>query len=125
MKKLISVFTFALPAVLPMITFAQSQIPEPPVTAPSRIANINQILSAISVCAIIDWAFWGVIVLSIIFTLVAAFRYLTAAGDPEKVKLAGSTLLYVAVAIAVALIAKGFPTIISSLLGGGLTGIGC
>src|SRR5258708_19501579 len=74
MKKLICVFTFALPAVLPMITFAQSQIPEPPVTAPSRIANINQILSAISVCAIIDWAFWGVIVLSIIFTLVAAFR---------------------------------------------------
>lgn len=120
MKKLLAPL-FAL--ALPFVAFAQ--IPQPPITAPDRIANINQVLDAVSVCAIINWVFWLIIILSVIFTLVAAFRYLTAAGDPEKVKAAGSTLLYVVVAIVVALIAKGFPTIISSFIGGGLTGIGC
>ena len=100
-------------------------IPPPPITAPSQIANINQLLNAVNFCAIIDWAFWLIIILAIIFTLVAAFRYLTAAGDPEKVRRAGSTLLYVVVAIIVALIAKGFPLLISSFVGGGLTGVGC
>lgn len=109
--------------LLPLAAFAQ--IPQAPISAPSQIANINQILSAVSLCAIVNWAFWLIIVFSIIFTLVAAFRYLTAAGDPEKVKAAGATLLYVAVAIVVALIAKGFPTIISSFIGGGLAGSGC
>jgi hypothetical protein len=119
MKKLIPI----LALVFPLVAFAQ--IPQAPISAPSSIANINQILNSASVCAIINWAFWLIIVFSIIFTLVAAFRYLTAGGDPEKVKRAGSTLLYVAIAIVIALIAKGFPTIISSFIGGGLNGVGC
>ncbi len=116
-------FIFALPFILPVA--ASAQIPQPPVVAPEQIANINQLLNAASICAVINWAFWLIIVLSVIFTLVAAFKYLTAAGDPEKVKAAGSTLLYVVVAIIVALIAKGFPLIISSFIGGGLNTIGC
>lgn len=98
---------------------------EPPVTAPSEIHNINQIFSSANFCALINWVFWLVIIMSIIFTLVAAFRYLTAAGDPEKVKRAGATLLYVVIAIVVALLAKGFPLLISSFFGGGLTTVGC
>lgn len=104
---------------------AMAQIPPAPITAPEQFANINQILNQGSVCAIINWAFWLIIVFSIIFTLLAAFRYLTAGGDPERVKAAGATLLYVVVAIIVALIAKGFPLIVSSFIGGGLTGTGC
>jgi len=100
-------------------------VPPAPIVAPSQIANINQILSAANICAIINWAFWLVIVFAIIFTLVAAFKYLTAAGDPEKVKRAGSTMLYVVVAIVIALIAKGLPLLISSFIGGGLHSIGC
>jgi uncharacterized membrane protein len=102
-----------------------AQISPPPIVAPSQIANINQLLNAASLCAIVNWAFWLVIVLAVIFTLVAAFRYLTAAGDPEKVRRAGLTLVYVVIAIVVALIAKGFPLIISGFFGGGLSGIGC
>jgi hypothetical protein len=119
MKKILPL----LALFLPFTAFAQ--VPQAPITAPSEIANINQIFNSGNVCAIVNWAFWLIIVFSIIFTLVAAFRYLTAAGNPEKVKRAGSTLLYVVVAIIVALIAKGFPLIISSFIGGGLTSIGC
>ena len=113
----------AAASFLPFVAFAQ--VPPAPIAAPGQIANINQILSSASICAIINWIFWLIIIFSIIFTLGAAFKYLTAAGDPERVKAAGTSLLYVAVAIIVALIAKGFPLIISSFFGGGLSGVGC
>ncbi len=119
MRRIMPVLILALPFV------AFAQIPQAPITAPNSIANINQLLNAGAVCAIVNWAFWLIIVLSIVFTLVAAFRYLTAGGNPEKVKAAGSTLLYVVVAIVVALIAKGFPLLISSFFGGGLQSVGC
>jgi heme/copper-type cytochrome/quinol oxidase subunit 2 len=105
---------------------AAAQISQPPVTAPSNITNINQITGAAGIiCTIINWIFWLLIVLTIIFVLIAAFRYLTAAGDPEKVKKAGQTLLYAAIAVIIALIAKGLPLLVSSFIGGGLSGTGC
>jgi Type IV secretion system pilin len=124
-KNLTKLMLFVGALISPALAFAQAQIPEPPVTAPGQINNINQILSGANICTIINWAFWLFIVASIIFTLGAAFKYLTAAGDPEKVKSAGASLLYVVIAIVVALLAKGLPLIISSFIGGGLTSIGC
>ncbi|HEX4104177.1 MAG TPA: hypothetical protein VHZ04_01715 [Candidatus Paceibacterota bacterium] len=113
-----------LALVVPALAFAQ--IEQPPVTAPGNITNINQITGTAGIiCTIINWIFWLLIVLTIIFVLVAAFRYLTAAGDPEKVKKAGQTLLYAAIAVIVALIAKGLPLLVSSFIGGGLSGVGC
>lgn len=94
-------------------------------TAPTTVTNIAQILNTASVCAVIGWIFWLLLMMSIIFTLVAAFRYLTAAGDPEKVKRAGATLLYVVIAVVVALLAKGFPFIISNFFGVQLAGLAC
>jgi len=114
----------ALALALPVL--ASAQINPAPITAPSNYNNVNQITgNAGIICTIINWIFWLLIVLTIIFVLVAAFKYLTAAGDPEKVKSAGSTLLYAAIAVVVALIAKGLPLIVSSFIGGGLAGVGC
>jgi hypothetical protein len=87
---------------------------------PNTLNNINQILGAGSLlCNIVSWVFWIFIVLVVIFVLLAAFKYLTAAGDPEKVKSAGHSLLYAAIAVIVALIARGLPAIVSSIIGGG------
>ena len=114
----------ALALALPV--FASAQIQPAPVEAPSSISNINQITGGAGIiCTAINWIFWLLIVLTIVFVLVAAFKYLTAAGDPEKVKAAGSTLLYAAIAVVVALIAKGLPLIVSSFIGGGLGFTGC
>jgi len=51
------------------------------------------------------------------FILYAAFIYLTAGGDPEKVKTASNQLIYAAVAIAVALVAQGIRFIVAQLVG--------
>lgn len=106
--------------------FASAQIQPPPVSAPSNYTNINQIAGQSGIlCVVINWIFYLLIILTIIFVLYAAFKYLTAGGDPEKVKAAGSILLYAVIAIVVALLAKGIPLIVSSFIGGGLSGVGC
>lgn len=52
------------------------------------------------------------------FIFYAAFLYLTAAGDPEKVKKASSAFLYGVIAIAVGLLAYALPTFVRNLLAG-------
>lgn len=63
-------------------------------------------------------AFIGAI--AIIMLLVAAFQFLTAGGDAEKVKDARSTVTWAIIGIAVALISFNIPGILSSFLGGAL-----
>ena len=105
--------------VLPALTFAQS-IPDP--TAPSQSSVPQGQLTSLQgvlqlMCTVFSWAFYFLIVVAVIFVIVAAFKYLTAAGDPEKVKSAGATLLYAAVAIGVALLARAVPLVVGSFLG--------
>lgn len=71
-------------------------------------------------CTIINLLFAVLIFLVIFFVVLAAFKYLTAGGDPDKVKAASHDLLYAAIAIVVALLAKAIPSIVSSIVGGSL-----
>ena len=63
-------------------------------------------------------AFIGAI--TVIMMLIAAFQFLTAGGDAEKVKTARSNIIWVIVGLAIAIIAFNIPGIISSFLGGSL-----
>ena len=80
---------------------------------PQTVSDLGTI-----VCKAIGWIFTFLIITAIIFVLIAAFKYLTAAGDPEKVKSASHTLIYAAVAVAVALLAKGIPVIVGTITTG-------
>jgi len=104
---------------LPLMAAAQFQ--GPGVTEPtSPVTSVTQLTGSGGLfCTIINWIFYLLIILTIIFVLVAAFKYLTAAGDPEKVKSAGATLLYAVVAIVIALVAKGIPMIVASFFNTG------
>ena len=70
-------------------------------------------------CPIGYWMFVILVGLSTIMILYAAFMYVTAEGDEKKVGDATKTITYAAVGVAVALIAKAFPNIVSSIVGGG------
>lgn len=61
-------------------------------------------------------------IFAVIFILIAAFKYLTAAGKPENIQTAHKMLIWAAVAVAIALIAVGATQIIKSFLGGGDSG---
>lgn len=110
-----------LALVLPAMAFAQNvPVPVAPNQANVPQGNINSLQSVLQLmCTVFAWAFWFLIVLAIIFIIVAAFKYLTASGDPEKVKGAGTMLIYTAVAIVVALLARAIPLVIGSFLGAG------
>jgi len=83
-------------------------------------------LSAVgtSLCNITNWLFYFLIILAVIFIIFAAFKYLTAAGEPEKVKSASHMLLYAAIAIVVGIVAKAVPSLIGSVLNSG-TSVTC
>lgn len=123
MKKTIITLSAVLPLVamvLPMAALAQ--IPTPPVSLPatSPVDNLSGI--GLFICTALNWVFYFLVIFAVVFILLAAFKYLTAAGDPEKVKAAGQQILYAAIAVGVALIAKAVPLLVGSLMGATLSG---
>jgi len=66
-----------------------------------------------------DFVFAAALAVGVLFVLVGAFKYMTAAGDSSKVREAQGTLTYAVIGIAVALLAGSVPAVVSSLLGGG------
>jgi uncharacterized membrane protein YjgN (DUF898 family) len=79
-----------------------------PISTPQQIFNIlNKIL---------QYVYTAFFIVAVIFILVAAFNFLTAKGDPEKIKGARSQILWAVVAIAIALISVGAANIILSFI---------
>ena len=79
------------------------------------ITTLDDILSLIG--RVGDWISAIVLALAIIFILVAAFQFLTAAGNPEKISSARNMLIYALVAVAIAAVAWGLPDLVQSLIG--------
>lgn len=80
-----------------------------PTTVNGLLTVFNKVLFWVST------AFW---IAAGISTIYAAFLYLTAAGNEERVKKAKNQLLYTVIAIAIALISAGLPALVNSFLSG-------
>ncbi len=63
-----------------------------------------------------DWIFAGFAALAVIMVLLAAFQFLREGGNPEKMSEARQKLIWAAVGVVVALMAKGFVPVIRSIL---------
>jgi len=103
-----------LGAVLPAIALAQAGgiAGQSPVTGSE--VDINEILRTI-----VNFLTALLIILAVVFIIWAAFIYLTAGGDAEKVGNANKMLIYAAVAIAIALLAQGIVYIVAQLFTAG------
>lgn len=119
MKKLgyiIPLVILSLLAIAPGIGIGASTaqpiaVPDSPVTTVDQILNIlSYVLSAAYV------VFYA---LAVIFLLLAGFGYLTANGDPGKIKKASSKLIYGVIGVGVGLLASGVKAIIKSFLSKG------
>jgi len=78
--------------------------------------NISTFLTDVICNAIAFYMFIILIALCVVFILVAAYQYLTSSGDEGKVHDATMKITYAAVAVAVALLAKAFPVIVTSVV---------
>ncbi len=99
--------TLALWGIHASVVLAQTSGATSPITDETDLQQL--------MCNIIDWFFWVIIIISVIMVLVAAFDYITAGDDTEKISLGRKRLTYAAVGIAVALLAAGFPKIVASV----------
>jgi hypothetical protein len=139
MKKIIS--TLALLAlsvvmVLPMIASAQGELPtQCTIKASTGITGCPAVGSAATydtdygttkggtcclfstINQIVNWVFFILLIVAIIFILIGAFTFITASGSPEKAMAARSYLMYAAIGIAIALLARAVPAIVKSITG--------
>ena len=69
--------------------------------------------------AVAGFLFWDIAMpLSVIMVLVGAFKFITSAGDPEKVSEARKTILYAALGFAIACLCGAVTNIIKSFVTG-------
>ncbi len=68
---------------------------------------------------VVGWVYKVFFVIAALFIILAAFTYLTAQGDPEKVGKSKDRIIYAVVAIVVALIAVGIDVMIKTFLSTG------
>ena len=70
-----------------------------------------------TVNTIARWIYTIVLVAAVILGLIAAFSYITAAGDSNKVKTANKMLIYAVIAVVIAILAFSITKIVGGLLG--------
>ncbi len=94
------------------LAFGQvANIPGVDRVGPSTVGGLVDIIRQI-----VRWVYIIFFIIAVLMIIMAAFTYLTAGGDAEKVNTAKNRLLYAAVAIAVALLAVGFEVIVRNFL---------
>lgn len=123
MKKFAVLLAFSF-LLVPALSLAQTPPATPPaapaVGGPSIVPNTLQEGPYKLVCLIRDvtnWIFTGFLVVAVIFILIAAYYYLIAEGNAEEVLKTHRMLIYSAVGIAVAILSRGFITVVQSVTG--------
>ena len=120
--------TIALPAL------AQENIPtsciiraDPQITncPTSGNCDFNNANAPCAVCCLVgsvafisNWIFTAIILLVVIFVLLGAFNIVTAAGDTNKITSGKNYILYAAIGLACALLAKAVPNIVRYMVSG-------
>ena len=91
-------------------------IPGAPPTPTVEKQNIGQLFDIL--LGALSWVYAIFFVIAAFFILFAAFTYLTAKGDPEKVKGARDQIIYAVIAIVVALLAFSIDKIVAAFISG-------
>ena len=107
-KNTILTLTAIVLLIVPMIGLAQEPLSTTTLTTPEQIVGLIKSITL--------YIFYGVMALAVMFIIIAAFYFLTAAGSPEKVATARQMLIYAIIGIAVALLAYAIPYIVSGIL---------
>ena len=98
----------ALAAPEPVPTIFGGGIPTGP-TSGSELINLLIIIT--------DWIFVIVLVFAIIFIVLAGFQFITQGGNAQAVSEARMKLLWAAIGIAVAVMARGIPVVVRNIIG--------
>jgi len=92
--------------VLAALPFTTSSPP----TAPE--VNVIDVLHSIT-----NWLFGILLIVAAIAIIIAAYFFITAAGDPDKTKTARNFVLYALIGVLVGFVAKGLVVLVGRIVG--------
>lgn len=67
---------------------------------------------------LIDFIFWVAVAIIPLMVIIAAFYFITSAGNPDKIKTAKNIILYTVIGFTIVLLAKGIVSVIKQIIGG-------
>jgi hypothetical protein len=116
-KQLIARLALIAILAVPALAFAQGTTPNPTTTVKKEplFSSINQVVA--KACDVVNVVFTGAIIITIVFVLLAAIKYITNGADPGKISEAHKQLMWAAIGFAVALVARTMPFIVATVLG--------
>ncbi len=117
MKKILSSLILASLLATPLLAIDLDvlSVGERPVGEPPQKKAPNiPIMGAID--NITDWLFYILTAIAIIFIIIAAFLFVTAAGSTEQIAKARNMVLYAIIGLVVALLARGIVALIEKVL---------
>ena len=97
------------------IALAQEKLP-PGFTSglPTKVKTGANLVTTIQ--ALTNWFFVAFLLLAVVFVILAAFQFLSGGGDPQAVAQARQKLIWAAVAVIVATLARALPTVINNII---------
>jgi len=102
---------FLLPQALVLGQVPDTDIPGISPVGPQTVGGVFGLVKQV-----IRWIYILFFIVAVFFILMAAFAYLTSAGDEAKVAEVKTRLIYAVIAIAVALLAVGVQQIVQNFL---------
>ncbi len=108
MKKLFALLITSVPALALAQIDPPNNLNDPSITRPSDVLNYTRSIG--------NWIFAALLAVAVIFILLAAFQYLTSKSG-EEIKKAHKMIFYAAIAITMAVFAKGIIVVIAALAG--------
>lgn len=119
-----SLSLFALLA--PVFAYAQNVTGTIGGTASTTNPTFSSIEDVVSkACEVVNWLFTGALILTVVFVLLAAIKYITKGSDPKAVGDAHQMLIWAAIGFAIALLAAVAPGFIAGVLGADLPNSAC
>lgn len=106
MKKILSFGLLALMLALPAMAY--QGLPDP------GVETVDQLIDKIY--KVFDVVFAILIIFAVGFIIYAAFTYITAKGEADKVQTANQMIIYAAVGVLIAIFAKAIPTVVANIL---------
>jgi magnesium-transporting ATPase (P-type) len=95
-------------AALPLGVLAQQD------KIPENIQSPEQLVKLVT--TLTDWIFTIFILLAVVFIVIGAMQFVTAGGKPESVSEARQKIIWAAVGIIVALVARAIPAVLENII---------
>jgi hypothetical protein len=120
MKKIIASLLLSGLLILPGLTFAEDFLPANS-DAGAGISKLGKmptgsLMDTLNI--VINYAVGFLVIVAVFYVIWAGYTFVTSSGDTEKVNSARQRIMFAAIGIVVALLAKGIVSLVISAVGG-------